>query len=255
MARRRRRKQPLSQHPAIRAIEAVLVIGALGGMAYGLYYYAQKTDEFRVTIVHIKGIDLVTEDQIIEAAEVSLDDNLLFFGAGTAAERVEALAPVKTCTVSKVFPDTVLIEVEEREPVATLMIRNTLYEIDSEGVVVREAPSASSFSGPLITGLPDVDFVEPGDRVSDETLHEALAVWEAFAGSGVGQELHVSELSARGVNDIRMYCDELDYELRWGRGDYARQARRLDVLWEEKGGDLGCTTYLELRFGPQLACL
>jgi len=51
-----------------------------------------------------------------------------------------------------------------------------------------------------------------------------------------------------------MYCDELQFEIRWGRDDVVQQARNLDVLWQQRGADLPCTSYLDLRFGQDLAC-
>ncbi len=64
----------------------------------------------------------------------------------------------------------------------------------------------------------------------------------------------VDELAVYDDNDIRMYCATLPFEIRWGRGDYDVQARRLDILWQELEGRLPCTEYLDLRFGRDLAC-
>ena len=81
-----------------------------------------------------------------------------------------------------------------------------------------------------------------------------MVLWQAFEESRLHDVLTVSELAVYDADDIRMYCDEVPYELRWGRGHFERQVRRLEVLWSELDGVLGCTEYLELRFDRVLAC-
>lgn len=67
-------------------------------------------------------------------------------------------------------------------------------------------------------------------------------------------QVNVSEISAARANEILMYCEELPFEIRWGRGDPVAQAERLDFLWNAKGGHLECAEYLDLRFDNDLVC-
>ena len=48
--------------------------------------------------------------------------------------------------------------------------------------------------------------------------------------------------------------DGLSFELGWAKGDFGRQVRRLEVLWGELDGELGCSEYLDLRFDADLIC-
>lgn len=230
-------------------------LAALGGAAYGVYILAQKTEEFRITTLEMDGLERVGEDEVVAASGLTTKSNLLFLRGAAVARRIESIPGVRSCQVSKIFPDTLLIQVEERKPIASLVLRNDMYEIDADGFVMSEIAKGSEPVYPLITDVPRLTYVEPGEAIAAAELHEALAVWQAFRVSDTARDLNVAELSARHINDIRMYCDELDYELRWGRGDYVRQARRLDVLWKRQGKVLPCDYYLELRFGEQLACL
>lgn len=230
-------------------------LSAIAGACYGVYVLAQKTKDFQIKTIELAGLERVSEEDIVAASGLTAESNLLFLRSAALARRVESIPGVRTCAVSKIFPDTLVIEVEERKPIASLVLRNDMYEIDADGFVMSEIPKGAAPVWPLITDVPRLSYIEPGETIVEAELHEALAVWQAFRVSDMAADVTVAELSARHINDIRMYCDELDYELRWGRGDYVRQARRLDVLWKRQDKVLPCDQYIELRFGEQLACL
>ena len=188
------------------------------------------------------------------ASQITRADNLLFFDRVGACARVEAMPYVKECCLDRVFFDQVVLTVEERTPVVTLLESNRLFELDAEGVVLRQLPADAVNPGPLVTNVPGLGYVEPGQRLSEAAVKAALGVWGAFMGTSMAGDVTVSELAAFGKNEVLMYCDELPFEIRWGRGDFAERARRLDILWREKGGELPCTQYLDLRFDRDLAC-
>jgi hypothetical protein len=51
-----------------------------------------------------------------------------------------------------------------------------------------------------------------------------------------------------------MFCDNLDYEIRWGRLDAREQAQTLDIFWRAEKGAPPCHEYLDLRFENEVAC-
>ena len=136
---------------------------------------------------------------------------------------------------------------------ATLVVNNRTYEIDASGVILDSA-GRRLYVGPLLALHPPISTVAPGEPVDRPELAEGLAVWEAYAKTRMASVTPVDELAVYDDNDIRMYCATLPFEIRWGRGDYDVQARRLDILWQELEGRLPCTEYLDLRFGRDLAC-
>jgi len=251
---RYRRKKRFWGGPIAYVIEGLFALGILGGACYGFYRYAHDTREFQIHTMKIEGLNLVSDQAIVKASKLTQQDNLLLIRCGKVAQRIEGLPGIKQCKVERVFPDTLFIRVTERKPVATVLLRNHLYEIDDEGVVVREIASSKGHAGPYITDLGDIGMLEVGQQIKAPEMLEALKVWQAFRTTNMAKDVTVSELAAKSTNDVRMYCDQLPFELRWGRGDYKRQARRLDVLWKQEGKELDCNQYLDLRFGPLLAC-
>lgn len=250
-------RSPISHRTRRFRIIVVVLLGvalSLVFVAYAFYRDLHTNKDLFVTTISVKGTNVLDDHDIAQASGVTTADNTLFLDIEAVRQRVEALPYVKTCQVMRVFPNAVKIQVEEREAVAILEVHNQAYEIDADCVVLREQDPACPPAGPYITQVPDLGSVHPGQRLTQRPLREALEVWDAFSRISMAQDVTVSELAARHVNDIRMYCDELPFEIRWGRGDFPRQARRLEVLWTEKDKELACQQYLELRFGTDLAC-
>ncbi len=232
----------------------VMASGLVSVTAFGFYRYVQDSDYFKIKRVRVDGARYLDPKNIVATAGLTSTDNILFLRAAAIRNKITAMPYVKSCRVTRIFPDTVAVTIQEREPVATLLAHMHSFEIDAEGVVLRKLSPRDSHPGPFISQVSELGSVEEGQHLTQPSLLAALNVWRSFQKSGVGKSMTVSEIAAPGVNDIRMYCDELPYEIRWGHGDPAQEAARLDALWREKSGKLPCAEYLDLRFGRDLAC-
>lgn len=237
------------------AAEAVFCVLVLGWLAYLFLTFLYTSEDFRIRTLRVTGANGLTEEAIVEVAGITQGDNLFFLPGDEARRSVEAMPYVKNCAVIRLFPDTVELRVTERTPAATLLINNTAYEMDDEYVVLRKLSLQEPHTDPFITSVPNLQIVELGEQLDRGQLRSAMAIWRAFSQTTMAGDVTVSELTARDTDDIRMYCDELPYVIRWGRGNYTEQAKRLDILWRQKGGRLGCTEYLDLRWDEDLACL
>lgn len=236
------------------AFRLFTAMGILGGFGCGLATYVREGDFFRVRRIRVAGASQLDVSAIVRQSGITSSDNLLFLDNQAAARRVEENPYVNTCRVTRVLPDTVEIVIEERAPIATLLVHNRTFSISADGVVIEEIPIAVPHPGPLITDVPGLDVIEPGQKIDTPALPAAFAALSAFAQTDFSKTVTVSEVSARHENDIRMFCDELPFEIRWGRGDFTAQARRLDVLWKYKGKTLDFSEYCDLRFGRDVAC-
>ncbi len=254
--RRGRRNNPrqFRDRPMAYVLQWVVCVAIIAGGGYLFYLYLHESDGFSVRWIRVEGARVLDPEAILAASGITTADNLLFFDADAARARVEAMPYVKSCRLERVFPDRVVLTLEERAPVATLLVDNHLFELDAEGVVLRELPANAPYPGPLVTNVPHLGYVEPGQQLAQPPVAAALAVWDAFSEVSMAQDVIVSELAAFGENEVLMYCDELPFEIRWGRRDFMNQARRLDLLWRKMGKQVDCQEYLDLRFGKDLAC-
>jgi len=134
------------------------------------------------------------------------------------------------------------------------MVNNRMYEVDEEGKVLRELGPDAPHVPPFMTNVPNLDYVEAGQKLAQPSLKAALAVWSAFKRTAMAGDVTVSEISAARENRVCMYCDELRYEIRWGGEDFEKQAAKLDIFWRSQHRGHSWQEYLDLRFGDDVVC-
>lgn len=248
----RRRRSPRSFRDSVwRSGITILVLAA----AYGVYLHIMEWGRYSVRRLVVDGVHLLSPETVVEASGVTRADNILFMDLTLVEHNVERLPHIKSCVATRTFPDTVNIRVVERRPVATLAVHNQRFEIDEDLAVLRKLRAEEAQTGPLITQVPGLGAVEVGQQLDGQKhreLREAVAVWVAFSRTDPGRALTVAEIAAASATDVRMYCDELPFEIRWGRGGVYGQAARLNALWLAKKGNLECREYLDLRFGEDV---
>ena len=234
--------------------EALACLLALGGIGYSFTNYVSASPRFQIKRVTVEGAYVLDEGDILTQAGVTQVDNLILMDTAVVQERVEAMPYVATCTIQRAYPDKLIIQVQERRPVATLQVANRAFELDDTFTVLREIHPMGPHPGPLLSDVPGLEVVEVGDVLEDSVLAEAFDVWRAYTTTPLAQELTLSEIAAYSTDEILMYINELPYEIRWGRTNPFEQAERLSVLWEEKLGVLPCALYLDLRLGENIPC-
>ena len=250
-----RHARPRQQRIAVgRALEAVLCMGVIFTFAYFFVGYAQGSNDFIVRQVAIYGLSYLDEQTVLQQSGVSSDGNVFSVNESEIARRVEELPFVEHCEVRRVYPDTIALHIGGRVSAAVLHAGLHAYESDRSGVVLREYGPSDMPVDPFITEVSGTEFIAVGEHLSNPALHSALAVWDAFRVSSLYGRLTVSELVAVRSDDVRMYCDEVPYEIRWGRDDYGELARRLEAMWARFDGQLPCYEYVDLRFGEDVAC-
>lgn len=131
-------------------IAAILIgtLGVLGGVVWVLvgspwlrYQHLQVVGNARAEVVHVRHLASLPEGKA-----------LVLLDLDAARAGVERHPWVKAARVSRSFPSTVVIEVEERTPVALLQQADGLYLVDAEGAVFARA-AAPDLDHPLLTGL------------------------------------------------------------------------------------------------------
>ena len=235
-------------------LEAGFCICAAALFFYAFYHFAVNSPRYHVKHIVVYGTSAVTPAEVRQAAGITTGDNLLFLDKAAVATRVASLPYVASAEVQRELPNTLIIHLTERQAAATLLAGRRSFLIDRDGVVLKESAPGDAVIGPLITNVPGLGVISTGLRLEQPSVLEALKLWEAYSQAPIASEVSLSEISAEGPMNLTMIWDEAPYEVRWGRSDYKKQAERLSILWREKGGQLPCQEYLDLRFDQDLVC-
>jgi cell division protein FtsQ len=129
---------------------------------------AAKAFGFAIEAVTINGQIELSEAEVLSVAEISPRSSLLFLDVAKVRERLEKLALVKEASVTKLYPDRLLIEIEERQPFALWQKDGHVNIVASDGTPLDLMRDQRFVHLPLVVG--------PG---ANERLGDYLALLEA----------------------------------------------------------------------------
>ena len=172
--KREARERRLAERRRRARLRSLVWLGLLAAVlvACGFLYNAPI---FPVKNVEVTGTSRLDAEAVRTLARVPEDATLLRFPADEVAERVEADPWVETASVTRDFPDTMQIRVEEREPAALVDMLDEYLIVDAEGYIIEARSLEETTALVVIRDLEGMD-PTPGRRSTSEGLHNALAV-------------------------------------------------------------------------------
>ena len=158
-------------------LAALLLIGLVVG-AIWLFLFSTV---LAVKQVEVTGADTATANRVHAVSDELEGEQLARVDLAAVQARVQALEEVRSATVTRQWPDTVVVEVEERVAVAVVDIAGGLRGLDRDGAVFdayRKPPA-------------DLPRVETSSGAGREALREAAAVVSALPGDLAAKVDHV----------------------------------------------------------------
>lgn len=209
----------------------VLLAALVASLAGGAVWLALFSSVFAVAAVDVEGADLLSDEQVRQAADVLEGEPLARVDLEAVEARLRALAPVRSVRVTRAWPDRVLVRVVERRVVAAVRIGPTLRGVDMDGVVfdrLRRRPQdvpliaaggaaasvqmreAMREGATVVTALPDalrerVDLIWVGsvDQIALRLRSDRLVVWGSAEESADKARVLAALIEAR--PDVRRY--------------------------------------------------
>jgi cell division protein FtsQ len=177
-----------------------------------------------LVVRHIKvtGNHQVTPAQLRAVAGIRMGTPLARLNEKRAIARLDRIAWVRSATVSRSWPDTVVISVRERTPELTVAVGGQFELVDIDGVVVRTQP----------TRPPGVPLLAPAPARlrGSPAVRAATAVLGSLPGSIRDRVLSVTT-GASGVTESVTLRLRGGIRVRWGNtGRSAAKARELRSL-------------------------
>lgn len=107
---------------------------------------------FGVGAVHVQGASPYTKAAVLQAAGVAPGDSILAVDLDALRARVEAVSWVEETKVVRLLPDTLVIAVAERRPLAVWQHRGRVALVDDVGRVINDAEPSDFPQLPLVVG-------------------------------------------------------------------------------------------------------
>ena len=115
----------------------------------------------RLKAVHVEGASPMATADIVRAAGVFAGEPLVGLDLQEVRRRVESVGWVKQARVVRLFPDTLVVAVDERKQLAVWQHDGRTVVVDDHGQVIPEADPARFAALPLVVGA-GADQAAPG---------------------------------------------------------------------------------------------
>jgi cell division protein FtsQ len=199
--------------------------------------FLQHSRHFRVEEISVTGCQLLDRESVLALAAVKPQTSLFAVEPAAVAARVARHPWIKACTLTRRFPNTVVISVTERRAAAALRA-DMLYVLTEDSMAVLPPHVNWIWDLPILTPPRNVTVTE-GQLVRDPQLLGLLS--QAMAARRVSADTwqNISELYYRG-GDIYATLNHPALELRVGRAASELAWTALSAYVARSGGSLNC---------------
>ncbi len=229
------------------AVFTCLVLGAALGAAFKLTAdYVRRTPFFNITEVVITNAGKhVTAEDVKKLSGIREGRNIFSFHLTDAIEAVRFHPWVKTVSMRRQLPDRVIIEVEERMPIA-IVAMGPLFYIDEDLEIFKKIMPWDDVNFPVITGLTMRDAVENGPELKME-MEKAAQVLELAGRSKVLPLDRISEIHLDGTLGVQLWTLREAVAIRLGDAEFKKKWNELERVIVELEDNLEKVAVLDLN--------
>jgi cell division septal protein FtsQ len=117
------------------------------------YSRVMASDRLKVARLDVRGGHFLSEGEVRELLGPAVGENILSLDINALKQRLRASPWVEGANVQRSLPDTIRVDIEERQPVALAEI-DRLYLMDAGGSLIEMyGPRTASFDLPIVRGL------------------------------------------------------------------------------------------------------
>jgi cell division protein FtsQ len=164
----------------------------------------------------IQGLSYASRSKVQRIFAADFDHSVFAVPLAERRRRLLAVDWVEDASVSRVWPDRLVVRITERKPVAFVFFRSGVLLIDSHGVLL-EPPAQAQFAFPVLSGIRE-------DEAEDQRRENVRTFLRVLEELGVLAK-DISEVDAYDSDNIRMvaHVDNRAVALTMGDGNFARR--------------------------------
>jgi cell division septal protein FtsQ len=208
--------------------------GIVAGFFVGgrvLSRWLRTSESFSLIHVKMEGLERLTREEVLRAASIEEGMSIFSLDERDAGVRLRRHPWIREASVRKRMPDSVAIEIVEREFVA-LLWSGSLYRVDADGTVFEKHPSGAMLDRVIITGIDES--LMGGDReILRSELRKIIQILGEYERMGLGSQAPVRSVNREHGGGIVLYIGDEAREVRLGAGHTRKKLRRLRAVLRE----------------------
>lgn len=240
------------QRLIIKALLLVVVLITLGFSGKYLYRRLCQCDFFQITAVRINGNRMTSKGQITALSRVDIHSNLLDINVAQVQSLLESHPWIARAEVIRDWPNRLLINVHEKNPVALLNRKTGLFYLDGKGQTIAAVDPAQEVDFPVITGLENFHFNSVQSLKIHEPLQQAFDLLKlANRNNPILPEQNISEIHITGKGELILYLLDRPFPIYLGQNGkmstrYYRLVKVLKDLYKTR--EFSRVSYIRLDY-------
>lgn len=221
-------------------IKLVLKIVLLLGIIVGSISFAMISPIFNIKNIQVTNNEQVNSDTIISLSELKTQENIFRFSRSAIANKIKENAYIREVKVHRKIPDTVQIEVEEREHSYSIDFLGKYAYIDKQGYILEITQDSKQKI--IIQGIttPE-DKVIVGNRLSSqdlEKLEDVIKIRNAAKEYNLDDKLTSIDISNK--NEYSIYLEEEKKKAYLGdKSNLSNKLLYVNAIIEQEKGKTG----------------
>ncbi len=226
-------------------------------LSFGLYWMRDRlyhSPRFDVAITEINGLQNISQNQVlVKISELQQPDrNLMRLDLDRLRHSLELIPWVKTVVVRRVLPDKLMIDIEEREPVAFARVAQGTLLIDGEGILLENNPeNLSQPDFPVILGM-ESGYVPEVLRRNRERIALYQQLMRSLNRGGAGLSRDLSEVHLQDPGNVSVILNGDTVLVYLGRDGFQEKFRRYLAASKELKKKYRNLDSVDLRYRDQV---
>jgi cell division protein FtsQ len=214
-----------------------------------VFVYILSLPIWQIKDVVVNGAVMLSDNEIKALAAIPLSENLFFTSFARAKTNLGKITAIKKCRFYRIPPATVLINVTEREPIATIIFPQKSAIIDREGYIINRNPNIY-LNIPSLADLPVVSGISESKVLGSEKVEAKISqtVYDIISKLSPYLESKRMQIELGELEDINLLLDDL-LRVKVGRAENIK--RKMEVfegLLTVIAGKWGKVDYVDVRF-------
>jgi cell division protein FtsQ len=236
-------------------IKIFLLLALLLGLGFGAKHIHKRmcqSDFFQITAVKIDGNRMTNKEQIAALSKVDIHSNLLAINVVQVQSLLESHPWVAKAEVIRDWPNRLLINLKEKNPVALLSRKSGLFYLDSKGRIIAAASPEQELDFPIITGLENFPFNTSDSAQIPEPLQDVFELLKlANRNNPILPEQSISEIHIAKKGELILYLLDRPFPIYLGKEGkistrYYRLVKVLKDLYKTK--EFSEVSYIRLDY-------
>jgi cell division protein FtsQ len=234
------------------ALGLILVLGSAAGTAFGAYRFAVSSPRFALHALEVKTSRRLGDEALARAAGIPFNTNLFSIDLEAAEQKLLEDPWVRSVHMVRKLPDTLLVDLVEREGVALASLDSEVFLIDAAGEPFKRWSSGDPHDLPLITGI-DLEQIAQDRSQAVNATSTALEVLEHYARLPVSKLHKAQEVHLAPDGSVVLTVGTRGVALHLGKGPWPKKLLMVAEVLKtfERHDELPGVVFLDNQLHPE----